>query len=174
MSWIQPGQFGPLPFPSNTVRRCSCSKILAAKLSIDSFQGRWRWTLFLRFAVGLATALSALHKKELIHKDVKPANVLVDPAAGHVRLMGFGIASRLPRERQGPEPPEFIAGTLALHGPRADWTNESLDRFAERPLCSRRDALRNADRDASIHDNRSDGVGALPHRPTAGAALREA
>jgi serine/threonine protein kinase len=72
---------------------------------------------FLRLAVGLATALGGLHKRELIHKDVKPANVLVNPATGHVRLMGFGIASRLLRERQAPEPPESIAGTLSYMAP---------------------------------------------------------
>jgi serine/threonine protein kinase len=59
-------------------------------------------TRFLRLAVGLATALGGLHGKELIHKDVKPTNVLVNPVTGQVRLMGFSIASRLPRERQTP------------------------------------------------------------------------
>ncbi|QNI34606.1 sigma 54-interacting transcriptional regulator [Alloacidobacterium dinghuense] len=84
-------------------------------------------TRFLRLAVGLATALSGLHKKELIHKDVKPSNVLVDPA-GHVRLMGFGIASRLPRERQAPKPPEFIAGTLPYMSPeQTGRMNRSID-----------------------------------------------
>ncbi len=43
----------------------------------------------------------------------QPANVLADAKTGHVWLTGFGIASRLPRERQSPEPPEFIEGTLA-------------------------------------------------------------
>ncbi len=68
--------------------------------------GPMEMTQFLGFAVGLATALSGLHKSGLIHKDIKPANVLVNSATGEVRLMGFGIASRLPRERQSPEPPE--------------------------------------------------------------------
>ena len=45
---------------------------------------------FLRLAVGLATALGVMHKRELIHKDVKPHNVLVNPATSQVRLMGFG------------------------------------------------------------------------------------
>src|SRR5438876_6588699 len=81
--------------------------------TLDRFlPGPMEMTRFLRFAIGLATALSGLHKSELIHKDVKPANVLVDPATGQVRLMGFGMATRLPRERQAPAPLEFIAGTL--------------------------------------------------------------
>jgi PAS domain S-box-containing protein len=85
-------------------------------------------TRFLRFAVGTAAALSGLHEKELIHKDVKPANVLVNPATGQARLMGFGIASRLPRERQAPEPPEFIAGTLAYMAPeQTGRMNRSID-----------------------------------------------
>lgn len=49
---------------------------------------------FLRLSFGLATVLGGLHKRELIHKDVKPTNVLVNPTTGQVRLMGFGIASR--------------------------------------------------------------------------------
>src|SRR5262249_18875894 len=72
---------------------------------------------FLRLALGLTTALSQLHKRSLIHKDLKPSNVFVDAVTGHAWLTGFGIASRLPRERQSPEPPEFIAGTLAYMAP---------------------------------------------------------
>jgi hypothetical protein len=70
---------------------------------------------FLRFAVGLATPLGGLHKRELFM--VKPTNVLVNPATGQVRQTGFGIASRLLREIQAPEPPDFKPAT-PLHGPR--------------------------------------------------------
>jgi serine/threonine protein kinase len=79
-------------------------------------------TQFLRFAVGLATALNRLHKRGLIHKDIKPPNVLVNSATGEVWLMGFGIASRLPCEHQWPEPPEFIAGTLPYMAPEQTGT----------------------------------------------------
>ena len=83
---------------------------------------------FLRVAVGLAMAIGGLHRRRLIHKDVKPANVLIVPATGQVRLMGFGIASRLPRERQAPEPPETIAGTLAYMAPeQTGRMNRSID-----------------------------------------------
>jgi serine/threonine protein kinase len=91
-------------------------------------QGPMEMRQFLRFAIGLATALSQLHKRELIHKDVKPPNVLVDSATGQVWLTGFGIVSRLPRERQSPEPPEFIAGTLPYMAPeQTGQMNRSID-----------------------------------------------
>jgi serine/threonine protein kinase len=83
---------------------------------------------FLGFAVGLAAALGELHQQGLVHKDIKPANILVDSASGAVWLTGFGIASRLPRERQSAEPPEMIAGTLAYMAPeQTGRMNRSID-----------------------------------------------
>ena len=91
-------------------------------------QGPMEIRQFLRFALGLTTAISQLHARELIHKDLKPSNVLAEPATGHVWLTGFGIASRLPRERQAPEPPEFIAGTLPYMAPeQTGRMNRSID-----------------------------------------------
>ncbi len=83
---------------------------------------------FLALAIGAATALGKLHQRGLIHKDIKPANIVVHCVDGHVRLTGFGIASRLSRERQAPEPPETIAGTLAYMAPeQAGRMNRSID-----------------------------------------------
>ncbi|MCU1235166.1 MAG: multi-sensor signal transduction multi-kinase, partial [Candidatus Solibacter sp.] len=73
-------------------------------------------TRSLRIVIGLATALGQVHRRGLIHKDIKPANVLVDDN-GNVWLTGFGIASQLPHESQAPVPPEIIAGTLAYMAP---------------------------------------------------------
>jgi signal transduction histidine kinase len=72
---------------------------------------------FLRIAVPLAAAIGQVHARGLIHKDLKPSNILVDMASGGVWLTGFGIASRLPREHHIAEPPEVIAGTLAYMAP---------------------------------------------------------
>src|SRR6266702_1205491 len=84
--------------------------------------------LFLRLAVRLAAALRELHARGIIHKDVKPANVLVDAATGQVWLTGFRIASRLPRERQAPEAPEVIAGSLPYMAPeQTGRMNRSID-----------------------------------------------
>jgi serine/threonine protein kinase len=83
---------------------------------------------FLRLAIGIATALGEVHQRGLVHKDLKPAHILVDGANAQVRLTGFGIASRLSRERQAPDPPEFIAGTLAYMAPeQTGRMNRSID-----------------------------------------------
>jgi len=82
----------------------------------------------LRVAINLAAAIGGLHQRGIIHKDIKPANVLTDPASGRCWLTGFGVASRLPRERQLPAPPEFIAGTLAYMAPeQTGRMNRSID-----------------------------------------------
>jgi len=83
---------------------------------------------FLHIAIPLATALGQVHARGLIHKDIKPANILVDTASGGVWLTGFGIASHLPREHQIPAPPEVIAGTLAYMAPeQTGRMNRSVD-----------------------------------------------
>ena len=82
----------------------------------------------LSVAAAVAAALAQLHGKQVIHKDVKPTNILVDAATGRAWLTGFGIASRLRRERQAPEPPEFIAGTLPFMAPeQTGRMNRSVD-----------------------------------------------
>jgi len=84
--------------------------------------------LSLRLASSLSTAIGHLHQRGVIHKDIKPANVLVNSDTGQCWLMGFGIASRLPRERQAPDPPESIAGTLAYMAPeQTGRMNRSID-----------------------------------------------
>src|SRR4051812_17830289 len=82
--------------------------IFGAPMEIESF---------LHLAINVAAALGLIHERGLVHKEIKPANILVDRATAQVRLTGFGIASRLPRERQAPEPLEFIEGTLAYMAP---------------------------------------------------------
>jgi hypothetical protein len=94
--------FAGVPIGAN--RESSGGELLERLLS--------QWRPFLRLALGLAGAVAGLHQQGLIHKDIKPAHLLVDRASGAVHLTGFGIASRLPRQRQAPDPPAMIAGTL--------------------------------------------------------------
>jgi PAS domain S-box-containing protein len=84
--------------------------------------------LFLRLAIGLSRAVGQLHQSGIIHKDIKPGNVLVNSVTGQCWLRGFGFASRFPRERQAAEAPEFIAGTLAYMAPeQTGRMNRSID-----------------------------------------------
>ncbi|MDK1374437.1 AAA family ATPase [Sinorhizobium sp. 6-70] len=83
---------------------------------------------FLPLAIALSGAVAQMHASGLIHKDIKPGNVLVSPSTNAVRLTGFGIASRVPRERLSPAPPEVIAGTFAYMAPeQTGRMNRSID-----------------------------------------------
>ena len=94
---------------------------------LSTLVGRpWESRVFLRVAIGIAAALRQLHKQGIVHKDVKPAHILVDVGTGQAWLTGFSIASRVPRERQAP--PEIIAGSLAYMAPeQTGRMNRSVD-----------------------------------------------
>ena len=127
---------------------------------------------FLRLAIGIAVALGKLHQRGLVHKDIKPANILVDCADGEVRLTGFGLASRLPRERQAPDPPESIAGTLAYMAPeQTGRMNRSIDSRSD--LYSFGVTLyQMLTGSPALHGVRAHGMGALPYRQKAAGARR--
>src|SRR3954447_19625848 len=83
---------------------------------------------FLGLAVQIAIALGKAHQHGLVHKDIKPANILVNRSDGSVRLTGFGFTSRRPRERQSLASPESIPGTLAYMAPeQTGRMNRSID-----------------------------------------------
>ena len=124
---------------------------------------------FLPLAIGVASALGQVHQRGLIHKDIKPANFPANSVTSQAWLMGFGIASRLPRERQAPAPPEVIAGTLM---PVTDRPDEPVARLPLRSLFAGRHPLRDADRRTALRRLRSDGMGALPHCSPTGSARR--
>ncbi|AUX21416.1 serine/threonine protein kinase [Sorangium cellulosum] len=71
----------------------------------------------LRIASALAAALSAVHGKHVIHKDIKPQNVLVHPTTGQVKLTDFGISTWLSEETQAAQRPDLLEGTLAYMSP---------------------------------------------------------
>ena len=97
-------------------------------LVLERNQGRpLDLTRVLHIAVDLAAALGQVHRRGLIHKEIKPANVLVGDN-GNVWLTGFGIASQLPRQRQSPVSIEIIDGTLAYMAPeQTGRMNRSID-----------------------------------------------
>ena len=89
--------------------------------------GPFELSRFLRVAVGLTQAIDQMHRQGLIHRDLKPDNILID-AENTVRLTGFGFASIAPREHQAPEPLQVIPGTFAYMAPeQTGRMNRSVD-----------------------------------------------
>ena len=74
-------------------------------------------TRFLQLAIGLATALSRLEKHGIVHRDIKPDNVMVNAGSGQVWLTGFGVSISLLSEPKSRDFKETIAGTLAYMAP---------------------------------------------------------
>jgi len=72
---------------------------------------------FLPIAIQIANSLDGLYRHHVIHKDLKPANILINPSSKQVKLIDFSIASLLPRETQEIQNPNVLEGTLPYISP---------------------------------------------------------
>ncbi|MEG4116983.1 AAA family ATPase [Microcoleus sp. N9_B4] len=83
---------------------------------------------FFQIAIDLSNTLDILYRHRIIHKDIKPANILIDPDTKQVKLIDFSIASLLPRETQTLMSPNVIEGTLSYLSPeQTGRMNRGLD-----------------------------------------------
>ncbi|WP_224367788.1 trifunctional serine/threonine-protein kinase/ATP-binding protein/sensor histidine kinase [Hyalangium versicolor] len=71
---------------------------------------------FLRVAISLASTLAAVHQRGVIHKDIKPSNIILEPS-GEARLIDFGAATIQKIEHLDAAPGTLIEGTLAYMSP---------------------------------------------------------
>ncbi|RUR86525.1 serine/threonine protein kinase [Nostoc sp. PCC 7120 = FACHB-418] len=72
---------------------------------------------FLMIAIALCNILDLLYHQRIIHKDIKPSNILINPQTKQVKLIDFSIASLLPRETQTLVNPNVLEGTLGYISP---------------------------------------------------------
>ena len=80
------------------------------------FDARWQ------LAPQLASALAHLHRLDILHCDVKPANVLLDAAMGHAVLSDFGIARRMSPSSSSNSPSRVVEnGTQRYMAPEVVW-----------------------------------------------------
>jgi serine phosphatase RsbU (regulator of sigma subunit) len=88
--------------------------------------------LALRIGAGLARALAELHRRDVVHKDVKPGNVLVSSDGARVELIDFGVASWLGREAARVREGDAVEGTLAYLAPeQTGRTGRAIDARAD-------------------------------------------
>ncbi|BAY29088.1 serine/threonine kinase [Nostoc carneum NIES-2107] len=85
-------------------------------------------TEFLTIAISLAQTLVKLHSCAIIHKDIKPDNIIINLETNQVKLTGFNSAINLPKEQQIVNSPNLIEGTLTYISPeQTGRMNRSLD-----------------------------------------------
>ncbi|WP_437282400.1 AAA family ATPase [Sorangium sp. So ce375] len=105
-------------------------------VSLDRLQrGPMPLERFFPLAIRVVEALAGLHRHDVVHKDIKPQNVLLNPATGEVKITDLGIASRIPRELQHLEHIGLIEGTLAYMAPEQTgrmnrWVDERTDLYS--------------------------------------------
>ncbi|WP_017651913.1 ATP-binding sensor histidine kinase [Fortiea contorta] len=72
---------------------------------------------FLKIAIALCNILDILYRDRILHKDIKPSNILINPETKQIKLIDFSIASLLPRETQTLINPHVLEGTLSYISP---------------------------------------------------------
>ncbi len=72
---------------------------------------------FLEIAIQLVQSLGNIHQNQIIHKDIKPHNIIINPETYRVKITDFSISSRLVRENATPSYPNLLEGTLAYISP---------------------------------------------------------
>jgi predicted ATPase/signal transduction histidine kinase/tRNA A-37 threonylcarbamoyl transferase component Bud32 len=83
---------------------------------------------FLQIASQLAHILGELHQNQIIHKDIKPQNILIKPETREIKLIDFSIATRLEKENFNITNPNYIEGSLAYMSPeQTGRMNRSID-----------------------------------------------
>ncbi|MBW2466659.1 MAG: AAA family ATPase, partial [Deltaproteobacteria bacterium] len=88
--------------------------------------------LGLRIAIRLAKTIGRIHQKGIIHKDVKLANIIINPETEQVKLSDFSIASRISGEKQPHVKPDLLEGTLTYMAPeQTGRMNRSIDHRAD-------------------------------------------
>ena len=99
-------------------------------IALGSYWQRADRTLgeLLSVAIQLAEALHLLAGRQIIHKDIKPDNILIHPETQQVQLIDFSISSLLPKEQQQLVNPAGLEGTLAYIAPeQTGRMNRGLD-----------------------------------------------
>ncbi|PPT05037.1 two-component sensor histidine kinase [Geitlerinema sp. FC II] len=82
----------------------------------------------IEIAVKIANALTEIHRENIIHKDINPANIIYNCDTGQLKIIDFGISSRTAVENPVLSSPQGLEGTLAYVSPeQTGRTNRPVD-----------------------------------------------
>lgn len=83
---------------------------------------------FLCLAVKITEILGNIHSANVIHKDINPGNIVINSKTEEVKIIDFGISTRLPRSNPTLKNPDVLEGTLAYISPeQTGRMNRSVD-----------------------------------------------
>ncbi|MEP1078760.1 AAA family ATPase [Leptolyngbya sp. PL-A3] len=74
-------------------------------------------SVFLPLAIKLSSILGRIHAANVIHKDINPGNIVLNPDTGVVKIIDFGIATQFERTNPTFKSPHVLEGTLAYLSP---------------------------------------------------------
>jgi predicted ATPase len=86
-------------------------------IALDRHQESLSLADILDIAIQVSNTLQSLSKQRIIHKNINPANLLINPTTKQIKLIDFSIASLLPRETQVIVNPDLLEGNLAYISP---------------------------------------------------------
>ncbi len=87
---------------------------------------------FLHLAIQITEALCQLHQNHVIHKDINPSNIILNPQTGQLKLIDFGLSTLLSQEHPTLKSPNVLEGTLAYMSPeQTGRMNRSIDYRAD-------------------------------------------
>lgn len=72
---------------------------------------------FLRLAIKISEGLVQIHGQNIIHKDINSSNIIVNLETEEIKIIDFGISTRLYRENPIVYNPNQLEGTLAYISP---------------------------------------------------------
>ncbi|MBW4592306.1 MAG: AAA family ATPase [Brasilonema angustatum HA4187-MV1] len=83
---------------------------------------------FLKLAIKIAEILGTIHTANVIHKDLNPSNIVLNPVTGQLKIIDFGISTLITRSNPTLKNPNVLEGTLAYISPeQTGRMNRSLD-----------------------------------------------
>ncbi|WP_417380110.1 SUMF1/EgtB/PvdO family nonheme iron enzyme [Gimesia sp.] len=81
----------------------------------------------IRYLQPIARALDYAHQKKIIHRDIKPDNVIVDPATGEVHVIDFGLAAELRTSMSRYSQQRLSVSGTESYMPHEQWLGQPQD-----------------------------------------------